>query len=139
MPLPSAYDEPLLRTYMETVLDEVGVSLSLDQSGALDEAVLEVIGLVGALADQTTTAELMVVRAAARWQALLAARLPAVGRHDLKAGSADLKQGQVFTGLGDLVKEAETAYYAAVAAEQAASGTGSSFYGFAVICGGRGR
>lgn len=138
MPLPSVYTESLLLAYMETFLDEVGISLGLDQTDALSEAVLEVIGLVGALADQTTTAELMLVRAAARWQALLAARLPAVGRHDLKAGSADLKQSQVFDGLGELVKEAETAYYTAKAAVDAANGAATGFY-FSLACGGRGR
>lgn len=139
MPLPSAYTEPSLRDFMETSLDETGITLGLDQSDALDEAVLHVILLVGPLADQTTTSQLMLVRAAALWQALLAARRVAVGRHDLKAGSADLKQSQVFEGLGELIVEAEAAYYVALSNEQAASGTGSSFVVFATVPGYRGR
>ena len=138
MGLPSSYTEPTLRAYMETVLDTTGVALGLDLSDALDEAVNEVIGLVGALADQTTTAELMVVRAAARWQALLAARRVAVGRVDLKAGSADLKQSQTFVGLGLLISDAESAYYTAVSASAAAAGTSTGFY-FLLAHGCRGR
>ena len=138
MPLPLVYTEGTLRVYMEDVLDETGVSLGLGQSAVLDRAAEEVVLLVGALADQTTTDELRVVRAAARWQALLAARRVAAGRHDLKSGDDDLKQSQVFGQLGALITEAEGAYYAAVAAGQAAGGDGVAFY-FGVACGGRGR
>ena len=138
MPLPATYNDSTLRGYMEDVLDSTGTSLGLNASAALGEAVNEVILLVGPLADQTTTAELATLRAAARWQALLAARRVAVGRHDLKAGSADLKQSQVFANLGALIAEAEGAYYGAVAAGQAASGGGVGFF-FGLACGGRGR
>jgi hypothetical protein len=137
MPLPISYTESSLRAYMETILDQTGIKLGLDQSDALDEAVNEVIVLVGALADQTTTAQVGTVRAAARWQALLAAQRVAVGRHDLKVGTADLKQSQVFEGLGALLKDAESDYYAALAVSQAAAGTTPFF--FSTICGTRGR
>lgn len=99
MPLPAVYDEDDLTTFMAAELGETGVALGLaeDQQDTLAQAAVEVVGILGgSLASLTSTADLMKVRAVARWQAWLAAWNVAAGRHDLKAGSADLKQSQVF-------------------------------------------
>lgn len=112
MPLPAVYTEADLVTFMAAELGETGVSLGLD-TDALDtlaEAANETQGILGVpLAGLTSTADLVKVRAIGRWQAWLAAWNVAAGRFDLKAGSSDLKQSNVFGQIGRRLADAERA------------------------------
>lgn len=141
MPLPSAYTEASLAAYMEAVLGETGVTLGLPDSDALPEAVNEVIGLLGHdLSEETSTTGLMKVRASARWQAWKAALDVASGRFDVTvAGGKKFVQSQVFEQIQAKLKIAESDYYAALAADDEANGTGLSFFAFGTVCGRRGR
>ena len=99
MPLPAAYDESSLVGFMAAELGETGVSLRLDtdQYDTLAQAANEVQGILATpLAGLTTTADLMKVRAIARWQAWLAASSVAAGRFDLGGSVPGLKRSQVF-------------------------------------------
>lgn len=106
MPLPSVYDEAELATFMAAELGETGVSLGLDQDAldTLAEAATEVVGLLGGdLSGLTATADLMKIRAIARWQAWLAAWNVAAGRFDLET----LKRSQVFAMIERRLAQAE--------------------------------
>lgn len=138
MPAPSSYTESGLKTYMVTVLDSVATDLGLTTSStAIAQKVTEIERLLG-VDDVADLTDMAVLEAAATWKAWQVALGVATTKYDLKAGTADLKRSQMFDSLQAKVTDAETAYYVAVAASEAASGS-SSFFAFATIPGCRGR
>jgi hypothetical protein len=110
VPLPAVYTASDLTTFMAAELGETGVTLGLDtdQYDTLAQAANEAVGILGGdLSVLTSTADLMKVRAVARWQAWLAASNVAAGRHDLdKQG---VKSSQVFEMIQVRLAQAEGA------------------------------
>lgn len=138
MPAPSSYTESGLKTYMVGVLDSVATDLGLTTaSTSIVNAVTAVERLLG-VSDVASLTDMSVLEAAAAWKAWQVALGVATTKYDLKAGSADLKQSQMFDSLNALVTQAESAYYATVAASEAASGATTGFY-FSLAQGCRGR
>lgn len=95
---------------MTADLGAVGVSLGFvaDENDTLDEAANEVIGLLGGSLDGlTSNADLLKIRAIARWQAWLAAYGVATDESDTEAGSVKLKSSQTFTQIEKRLAQAE--------------------------------
>lgn len=102
------YTTSSLATFMAVELGAVGTVLGLtDGSEALDEAVNEVAAILGAAIDALT--DDLKTRTVARWQAWRVAKGAASGQFDLKAGSVDLKQSQVFKHIDAMLRDAELA------------------------------
>jgi hypothetical protein len=91
MPLPTAYTEFSLSAFMEAELGAVGADLTIADGDALTEAVNEVAGLFGvsnvAAISYASVADVMKVRAIARWKAWAAARKEAARQFDTSPGS----------------------------------------------------
>jgi hypothetical protein len=90
MPLPSSYTESSLAALMEAELGAVGADLAIADGDALTEAVNEVAGLFGVTNVASITyagvADVMKVRAIARWKAWAAARKEAARQFDTQPG-----------------------------------------------------
>lgn len=140
MPAAASYTESSLATYMVAILDSVATDLGLtNTSPSILAAITEIEDLLD-VSDVATLTDMAVLRAAARWKAWsIAYALAAAQPDELKAGSAGLKWSDRLDGLKQAMEYAEGAYYVAVAASETASGVGSAFFGFATVCGGRGR
>lgn len=141
MALPAAWTESTLIAAVEDELESVSADLGLGSLGVVATAVgRDVPALLGvadvADVDYADTATVVKVHAAAVWKGWQKARDVAAVRFDLKAGSSDLKQSQMWEHLTAKLAEAEAAYYAAAAAS--ASDGSSGFY-FALATGCRGR
>jgi hypothetical protein len=138
MPAPSSYTESSLKTFMVGVLDSVATDLGLTTaSTSIGNAVTAVERLLD-VSDVAALTDMSVLEAAATWKSWEVALGVATTKYDLKAGTADLKRSQMFASLNEKVSDAETAYYAAVSASDAASGSGIGFF-FGIACGARGR
>jgi hypothetical protein len=91
VPLPASYTESSLAAFMEVELGAVGTDLAIADGDALTEAVNEVAGLFGvsnvAAISYASVADVMKVRALARWQAWLAAESAAARQFDTRPSS----------------------------------------------------
>jgi hypothetical protein len=135
----TSYTESELAAYMVGVLDAVATGLGLTTSSpSILAAVTGVERLLG-VSDVADVTDMAVLEAAAEWKARGVAYSTAVMKADeIKAGSASLKWSERVDGLREALTLAEGAYYTALAESEAASGS-SSFFGFATVCGSRGR
>jgi hypothetical protein len=139
MPAPTSYTESALIGFMETELAETGEKLGLLETDGLMQAAWAVQRLLG-VTNLSTETNMAKVEAAARWQAWKAAEAAAIARPSkLKSDGDELDYSQRLAGIRDRLSYAESDWYVALAAADAASGSGASFFGFAVIPGCRGR
>lgn len=138
MPAPTSYTEATLRQYMVDELSTTGVALGLTVgSAAIVKAANDVERLLGvAIADAT---DMALLEAAAVWKAWLAAEAASTNDKEIKAGTAGLKLQERFENIQSRLARAETAWYVAQSASEAASGSGGVGFFFGVACGGRGR
>lgn len=132
MALPAAWTESSLIGALEAELESVSTDLGLDSLDVLATAVgTDTPAILGVLsvADVTygSTADVVKVLTVAQWRAWQKAVDVAAVKFDLKAGSADLKQSQMWTHLTARLASAEAAAmrYSEV---QDALGGGSTAY-----------
>lgn len=131
MAAPVSYTESSLAAYMVATLDSVATALGLTaMSTSIVTAVTAVERLLG-VSDVVTATDMALVEAAARWQAWLAADAAASVKFDLKAGSAQLWQSQIFAQIQSRLDSEYGFYLIEKARVAAATGTGVFAFGLA--------
>lgn len=109
MAAPSSYTEAGLKTYMIAALSSVADDLGLTTaSAAIGLAVTATERLLG-VSDVATLTEMGKLEDIARWRAWLVALDTASSQIDLKAGSAQLWQSQMFAQIERQLARAELA------------------------------
>lgn len=127
MPLVTSYDTAGLEAYIETELESVAESLGMLENDAVPATARAVTRLLGH-ADISEATDMLKVETVASWLAWRRAKAAAVGKIDLKAGSAQLWQSQVFDHIVAMLADAEAAASQYEEVQAALAGAGGMAY-----------